>query len=200
MNKKVIDYIIVELTNDSAYASLYPPAGKGTGLAIAILMKTIEDEILILENKKKLLHQVIKYKDELLNKKHDYANIKVTEEEVLFYKEKYNDSHPLKNNQSLDEEEFRTELKNEVQNQKNEIVEIEKKIVKEKKQIHHLQISKRALEENNENLDFETFRTHFEKYVLYYLEKGYVPQGAVSVTKLRGGILLYSQAMVKYEE
>jgi hypothetical protein len=206
MSRKIIDYIVVEVRKDpNEYNQHYSPTNKGEALNISLNIKNIENEILIQENKKILSQEVIKYIDKLLNTVEDFSTYKVSENDVLFYQEKYTDSHPLTGITSyafLDEKEdeyYRIELKKEILNKENEISKIAKKIASAKIEIQKLKIKESTIIENNQNLDFETFRTDFEKSVIYYLEKGYEPQGGIA-TRYDSYYTIYCQAMVKYED
>lgn len=206
MNRKIIDYIVVEFVKVSYEEnSYYSITHKGEELKVDLNIKNLENEILILENKTRLLQEIITYINEVLNTIEDFSNYKVSEADILFYKEKYNDSHPLtgiRYYDYLDENEneyYRVELKKVIQKQEHEIIAINKKIVVVKNEIQKLKIKVSVILENNKSLDFETFRTDFEKSVLYYLEKGYEPQGGISVSKTGSFDMVYCQAMVKYE-
>ena len=206
MNRKIIDYIVVEVRKDpNEYNQHYSPTNKGEDLKISLSIKNIENEILIQENKKILSQEVIKYIDKLLNTVEDFSTYKVSENDVLFYQEKFNASHPitkityydfLDNNE---DEYYRIELKKETQKAENEIAAIDKKIALAKSEIQKLKIKESAILGNNQNLDFETFRTDFEKSVIYYIEKGYEPQGGIA-TRYDSYYTIYCQAMVKYED
>ncbi len=206
MNRKIIDYIVVEVRKDpNEYNQHYSPTNKGEALNISLNIKNIENEILIQENKKILSQEVIKYIDKLLNMVEDFSNYKVSESDDLFYQNKYTDLHPLIRITSyafLDEKEdeyYRIELKKETQKAENEIAAIDKKIALAKSEIQKLKIKESAILGNNQNLDFETFRTDFEKSVIYYIEKGYEPQGGIA-TRYDSYYTIYCQAMVKYED
>jgi hypothetical protein len=206
MDRKIIDYIVVEVTKANHEQPLYySPTYKGEGLNVALNIKNLEDEILIQENRKILPKKVIKYIIELLNKVDNFSTYKITEDEILFYQEKYNASHPITKityndfSDKNEDEYYRIELKKEAQKEEDEIAVIDKKIAKAKSEIQKLKIKESAILENNQKLDFETFRTDFEKSVIFYLEKGYEPQGGVSVSKEGISNLVYCQAMVKYE-
>ncbi|WP_017496810.1 DUF1737 domain-containing protein [Flavobacterium sp. WG21] len=206
MNRKIIDYIVVEFVKvrheDPPYYSI---THKGEELKVALHIKNLDNEILILEHKKMLLQEVINYINHLLNTIGDFSNYKVSGDDIVFYQEKHNDSHPLKRityydylNENEDEY-YRTELKKEVQIKEKEIAALDKKIAIIKNELQKLKIKESVIVENNKSLDFENFRTDFEKSVLYYLEKGYEPQGGVSISKNDSNYLVYGQAMVKYE-
>ncbi|PTT10123.1 hypothetical protein DBR27_06540 [Flavobacterium sp. HMWF030] len=198
MVRKIIDYVVVEVVKSNHHENLfYSYTNKGKELNIFLEIKNIEDEILIKKNKKNLLEGEIKYAENLLNTVQD-STYKVTEEEILFYNEKYSNRHPLQSSCTLDQE-YRAELLEIVKKNKGELNAIDRKNVLAENEIQKLKIKKSAILENNQSLDFETFRTDFEKSVLYYLEKGYEPQGGVSVSK-RDYDLIYAQAMVKYEK
>lgn len=207
MNRKIIDYIVVEFVKVTYEENLYYSiTHKGEGLKVALNIKNLENEILILENGKILAQEVIKYIDKLLNAIEDFSSYKVSNDDLLFYEEKYKKMHPLTGIRYYDfldkneDEYYRIELKKQVQIQENEITVTDKKITVVKNEIHKLKIKESALLESNKNLDFETFRTDFEKSVIYYLEKGYEPQGGVSISKKDShGDIIYCQAMVKYE-
>ncbi len=198
MNRKIIDYIVVEVKEDPyKHNQYYSPANKGNVLDVSLNIKNLEYEILILENRKTLLHQGIEYIDELLNTVEDLSIYKVSQDDILFYEQKHNSLHPLNRNWSLDPD-YSIELPQEVKKHQNDILSIDEKIVVVKNEIHNLKIKKSALLENNKNLDFETCRTDFEKTVIYYLEKGYEPQGGIA-TRYHTYYTIYCQAMVKYE-
>ncbi|RBN49349.1 DUF1737 domain-containing protein [Flavobacterium psychrolimnae] len=207
MNRKIIDYIVVEVRKDpNEYNQHYSPTNKGEALNISLNIKNIENEILIQENKKILSQEVIKYIDKLLNIVEDFSTYKVSESDDLFYQNKYTDLHPLIRITSyafLDEKEdeyYRVELKKETRKKENEIAAIDKKNERATSEIQKLKIKESAIVENNHNLDFETFRTDFEKSVIYYLKKGYELQGGVSMSKRDSFDFIYCQAMVKYED
>ncbi len=207
MRRKIIDYIVVEVTKVQYEQPLHhSPTYKGEGLNVALNIKNLEDEILIQENRKILPNKVIKYIVELLNTVDNFSTYKITEDEILFYQEKFNASHPITKKTYYDfldkneDEYYRIELKKETQKAENEIADTERKIATAKIEIQKLKIKESAILENNQNLDFETFRTDFEKSVMYYLEKGYELQGGVSISKKGPYDLLYCQAMVKYED
>ncbi|MFV8366373.1 hypothetical protein [Flavobacterium sp. XS1P27] len=206
MNRKIIDYIVVEVRKDpNEHNQHYSLTNQGEALNISLNIKNIEYGILIQENKKILPQEVIKYIDKLLNTVEDFSTYKASENDVLFYREKHTDSHPLTGITSyafLDENEdeyYRIELNKQVQKQESEIASIDKKIAIAKSEIQKLKIKENTILENNKTLDFETFRTDFEKTVLYYLEKGYEPQGGIA-TRYDNYYTIYCQAMVKYED
>ncbi|OXA98210.1 hypothetical protein B0A75_14800 [Flavobacterium oncorhynchi] len=206
MNRKIIDYIVVEFVKvRHEETPHYSITHKGEELKVALNIKNLENEILILENNKIHRKEVIKYIEELLSKVEDFATYKVSEDDILFYRAKYNDSYPITKityYDFLDENEdeyYRTELKKEVQIKEKEIAALDKKIAIIKNELQKLKIKESVIIENNRSLDFENFRTDFEKSVLYYLEKGYEPQGGVSISKNDSNYLVYGQAMVKYE-
>ena len=207
MSRKIIDYIVVEVTKVKYEEHLYySPTYKGEGLNIALYIKNLEHEIVIKENKKRLLEEEIKYVDTLLQTVEDFSTYKITEDEILFYQEKFNASHPITNITYYDfldnneDEYYRIELKIEAQKAENEITIIDRKIATANSEIQKLKFKESAILENNQNLDFETFRTDFEKSVIYYLEKGYELQGGVSISKRDAHDFVYCQAMVKYED
>ncbi|MBG6188204.1 hypothetical protein [Flavobacterium sp. CAN_S2] len=207
MRRKIIDYIVVEVRKDpNEYNQHYSPTNKGEALKISLNIKNIENEILIQENKKILSQEVIKYIDKLLNMVEDFSTYKVSESDDLFYQNKFNASHPIRNIRYFDyfdeteDEYYRIELKKEILNKENEIAKIAKKIASTKIEIQRLKIKESTIIENSQNLDFETFRTDFEKSVIYYLEKGYELQGGVSISKRDSFDFIYCQAMVKYED
>ena len=206
MNRKIIDYIVVEVRKDpNEYNQHYSPINKGEALNISLNIKNIENEILIYENKKILSQEVIKYIDKLLKTVEDFSTYKVSENDVLLYREKHSDSHPLTGITScafLDENEdeyYRVELKKETRKKENEIAAIDKKNERATSEIQKLKIKESAILENNQKLDFETFRTDFEKSVMYYLEKGCELQGGIA-TRYDSYYTIYCQAMVKYED
>jgi hypothetical protein len=200
MRRKIIDYIVVEVTKANYEQPLYySPTYKGEGLNVALNIKNLEDEIVIKENKKRLLEEEIKYVDTLLQTVEDFSTYKITEDEILFYKAKYKNSHPLEYSWHLDED-YKGKFFENIKTHQEKIVTIDKKIAEAKIELKKLKIEENAILEINQNLDFETFRTDFEKSVIYYLEKGYELQGGVSISKKGPYDLLYCQAMVKYED
>ncbi|SHL77853.1 hypothetical protein [Flavobacterium saccharophilum] len=200
MNRKIIDYIVVEVRKANYEENqYYSQPNKGNGLKLALTIKNIEDEIVIQENKKILLEEEIKYVDTLLQTVEDFSTYKVTMDEILFYKAKYNNSHPLEYSRNL-EDGYKAEFSEKIKNHQRNIVAIAKKIAEAKSEIQKLKIEESAILENNQNLDFEIFRTDFEKSVIYYLEKGYKLQGGVSVSNKDSFHFVYCQAMIKYED
>jgi len=200
MNRKIIDYIVVEVRKYTYEENrYYSQPYTGNGLKLALTIKNIEDEIVIQENKKILLEEEIKYVDTLLPIVEDFLTYKVSMDEILFYRAKYDNSHPLEYSRDL-EDDYKAEFSEKIKNHQRNIVAIVKKIAEAKSEIQKLKIEESAILENNQNLDFETFRTDFEKSVIYYLEKGYELQGGVSVSKKDSFDFVYCQAMVKYED
>ena len=89
MSRKIIDYIVVEVTKVKYEEHLYySPTCKGEGLNIALYIMNLENEIVIKKNKKRLLEEEIKYVDTLLQTVEDFSTYKITEDEILFYKAK----------------------------------------------------------------------------------------------------------------
>ena len=207
MNRKIIDYIVVEILKPSVLqGSEYSFKDTGQELRTSLKLKKLEDEIAYLENTKKLHQEEIQYIEELLNTTEDFSTYKTLEDDIIFYQEKYSNSHPINNiiryydfYENIEDEHYRIELKKEIQILDRKIVAQNKKINVVVEKIHNLKIIKRAIVENSKNLNFETFRTDFENTVIYYLEKGYELQGGVSVAENESFYLVYSQAMVKYE-
>ena len=200
MSRKIIDYIVVEVTKVKYVEHLYySPTYKGEGLNIALYIKNLENEIVIKENKKRLLEEEIKNVDTLLQTVEDFSTYKITEDEILFYKAKYKNSHPLEFSWPLDED-YKGKFFENIKTHQEKIVTIDKKIAEAKIELKKLKIEENAILENNQNLDFKTFRTDFEKSVIYYLEKGYELQGGVSISKKDSFDFIYCQAMVKYED
>ena len=206
MSRKIIDYIVVEVSKTQFEQSLYySPTYKGEGLKIALIIKKIEDKIVIQENRKRLLEERIKYINTFLQTVEDFSTYKIPAEEILFYQVQLNALHPMTKIKYYDffdeneDEYYRVELKKGNREREAEIATIDRENERAKSEIQKLKIEESAILKNNQNLDFETFRTDFEKSVIYYLEKGYEPQGGVSISKRDSYDFIYCQAMVKYE-
>lgn len=206
MSRKIIDYIVVEVRKDpNEYDQHYSLAYREEGLKIARKIKNIGEGIMIKENKKRLLEEEIKYIDTLLQTVEDFSTYKIPAVEILFYQEQFNALHPItriKYYDFFDENEHeyhRVELKKGNRQREDEIANIDRENERAKSEIQKLKIKENAILENNQKLDFENFRTDFEKSVIYYLEKGYEPQGGIA-TRYHAHYFFYYQAMVKYED